>query len=300
MEERAGEMVRILSEETIQSVLATQPVRTSRRLNWPGVEVHHYRLTNPQSAESSIPYIGVFLPHPDQPCRAEMTIGGEVLTALLDNNRVSIIPAGQTRTVRRDSRAPLEFTAIFLDPWTLTRIARAETGFDFPEIIPQFGIIDPLIRSIGMMLDAELASEHPRPRIYAESLVGALAAQIFANYVKPVDDAHRRSANRPELRRSIEFINQNLNKQGLRLSDLAAAANMSKYHFAKSFRQVIGIPPHQYLVRMRLEKARKLLSDRAMSLDEVAFNVGYADKRQFSEQFLKVFGVSPKRYRDAG
>src|ERR1700691_904077 len=116
MEERAGEMVRLLSEETIQSVLATQPVRTSRRLNWPGVEAHHYRLTNQQSAESSIPYIGVFLPHPDEPYRAEMTIGGEVLTTLLDNNCVSIIPPGQTRTVRRDSSAPLEFTAIFLDP----------------------------------------------------------------------------------------------------------------------------------------------------------------------------------------
>jgi AraC family transcriptional regulator len=299
MKEQAAVLVRAVSEETIQKVVATLPLRTSCPLNWPGVEVHRYRLTSPPVVEYSVPYIMVVLPHPDKPYQAEMTIGGKTLTASIDSSCVAIVPAGVPRTVR-DSSEPVEVTAIFLDPLTVSHIARAVTGVDFPEVIPQFGIVDPLIRSIGTMLDAELASEHPKPRIYAESLAGALAAQIFARYtvLSLVNDTRLRASPWPGILRSIDFIEHHLDRE-LRLSDMAAAANMSKYHFAKSFRQVIGIPPHQYLVRVRVEKARKLLGDCALSVEEVASRVGYADKEHFSEQFLKIVGTTPKAYREA-
>jgi AraC family transcriptional regulator len=293
----ASREVRVASEETIQRVVATLPLRTSCQLNWPGVEVHRYRLTNAPAVESSVPYILVVLPHAEKPYKAEMTIGGKVLTARLDKNCVSIVPPGQVRAVRGPAQ-PVELTFIFLDPLAVARIARAETGVDFPEIIPQFGIVDPLIRSIGMMLDAELASEHPKPRIYAESLVAALAAQIFARYAVPlVQDMRRLGSHWPALLRSIEFIENNLDRE-LLLGDMAAVANMSKYHFAKSFRQVMGMPPYQYLVRIRVEKARKLLRDHTMSVEEVASRVGYFNKEHFSKQFLKLVGNTPKNYRD--
>ena len=299
MKENDGVVVRVLSDETIQSIVSTQPLRTSRQLTWPGVEVHRYRLTGPPEPAYSLPFIGVFLPHVEEPYRSEMTIGGKVITALMDNTKVSIVPAGLMRKVLRNREAPVEVTAIFLDPLAVTHIARAQTGVDFPEIIPQFGISDPLIRSIGMMLDAELSAERPSPRIYAESLVSALAAQIFAKYTRPVaNENYRRCTQSPQLRRSIEFINQNLDKN-LSLGDVAAIAHMSKYHFAKSFREAIGIPPHQYLVKMRMEKARKLLKDHTMSLEEVAWGVGYADKGHFANQFLRIVGTTPKRYREA-
>jgi AraC family transcriptional regulator len=74
-------------------------------------------------------------------------------------------------------------------------------------------------------------------------------------------------------------------------------AGMSKYHFAKSFRQAMGIPPHQYVVQARIEKARGLLGDEMMSLPQIAWRVGYADTGQFSAQFRQVIGLSPARYR---
>jgi AraC family transcriptional regulator len=74
-------------------------------------------------------------------------------------------------------------------------------------------------------------------------------------------------------------------------------ANMSKYHFAKSFRQAMGIAPHQYLVKLRVEKARKLLAQNTMSVEEVARSVGYADKGHFAAQFRKIVGISPNQYR---
>jgi AraC family transcriptional regulator len=60
----------------------------------------------------------------------------------------------------------------------------------------------------------------------------------------------------------------------------------------------MGIAPHQYLVKLRVEKARKLLAQQTMSVEEVASRVGYADKAHFAAQFRKIVGISPKRYRE--
>lgn len=290
-------LVRAVSEDLIRNVASTMPYRTSCRLNWPGVEVHRYHMVKTEVAQHTMPHLCIYLPHVDESFHAELTVGGKTLAAQLDNECVSIMPAGVLRAFRRDSTAPYELTLIVLDELTLTGIARAQTGLDFPEIIPQFGITDPLVRSIGMMLDGELEAERPSPRIYAESLVAALAAQVFAKYAKPlVEDMRSLGSSRAQIRRGIEYINDNLGSD-LPLDDIARAANMSKYHFAKSFRQVVGMPPHQYVVRMRVERARKLLSAGPVSLEEVAHQVGYTDVGQFSEQFLKIVGTTPGRYR---
>lgn len=295
--EQTGALVRALSEDLIRNIAANLPYRTSCHLNWPGVEVHRYRVAKIETGEHSIPRLCVYLPHMDKPFNAELTTGGRTLRAQFDSQRVSIIPAGLLRSFRRDSDEPYELTLIVLDEVFLTGIARAQTGLDFPEIIPQFGIIDPLVRSIGMMLDAELEAERPSPRVYAESLTTALAVQVFAKYAKPlVEDMRSLGSSRAQIRRSIEYINANL-ASDLPLDDIARAANMSKYHFAKSFRHVVGMPPHQYVVRMRVERARKLLSASPVSLEEVAHRVGYIDVGQFSEQFLKIVGTTPGRYR---
>ncbi|MGD1096566.1 MAG: AraC family transcriptional regulator [Bryobacteraceae bacterium] len=289
-------MFKAISEAQIRSIVPVLPYVTSAHLNWSGVEVHRYRLGPGMSREHSFSQLVVFLPHVNEPIRCEVEAEGKLFRYQLNNNTVSIVPPGLKVKSRRFG--VYELTAIFLDPLAMAEIARAATGLDFPEVIHQVGIRDPLIRSIGTMLDAELTAEHPCPQIYADSLAAALASHIFVKYTKPVSDSIRRlSLNRSQLRRVIEFINENLDKD-LPLSDLAVVANMSKYHFAKSFRRAIGIAPHQYLVRVRIEKARKLLlTEDTASLAEIARRVGYADPTFFSAQFLKTVGMSPSRYR---
>jgi AraC family transcriptional regulator len=289
-------MLKAISEAQIRSIVPVLPYLTSGHLNWSGVEVHRYRLEPGISREHSFSQLVVFLPHVNEPVKCEIEAESKLFRVHMNNSMVSIVPPGLKAKSRRFG--VYELTAIFLDPLAMAEIARAATGLDFPEVIHQVGIRDPLIRSIGTALDAELAAEHPCPQIYADSLAAALASHIFAKYTKPVSDSIRRlSLNRSQLRRVIEFINDNLDKD-LPLSDLAVVANMSKYHFAKSFRRAIGIAPHQYLVKVRIEKARKLLlTEDSASLAEIARSVGYADPTFFSAQFLKIVGMSPSRYR---
>jgi AraC family transcriptional regulator len=295
-EGQTGVLVRAMSEDAIRNIVHTLPYRTSCTLNWPGVEVHRYHIATVEGPEHTLPYLGVFLPHVQEPFHARLEVGGRTLSARFTNQSVSVIPPGILRQFSRDSAVPYELTAILIDPLMLAGISRAQTGLDFPNIIPQFGIVDPLIRSIGMMLDNEMESENPNPRIYAESLLAALVAQIFSRYTDRQTGARNTGAHGVQIRRAVEYINQHMDGD-LRLEDIAKVANMSKYHFAKVFRQVVGMPPHQYLVRMRVEKARKLLIESEMSITEVANLVGYEDTGQFSEQFLKIVGATPHRYR---
>jgi AraC family transcriptional regulator len=293
---RSNPIVRAISEEKIREIVPVMPYRTSCHLNWSGVEVHRYRLGPGRSGKHSYSQLMIFLPHCDEPTRFESEIDGIQFKVQLDNSMVSIVPPGLRGRARRFG--PVEITAIFLDPLAMTEIARAATGLDFPEVIPQVGLVDPLIRSIGMRLDAEMAAENPCPQVYAESLAAALGAHIFTKYTKPVSAGMQRlGMNRSQVRRVIDFINENLGKT-LPLSELAAIANMSKYHFAKSFRQAMGVAPHQYIVKVRIEKARRLLlTDDTASLAEIARLVGYSNPVFFSAQFLKIVGVSPSRYR---
>jgi hypothetical protein len=101
-------------------------------------------------------------------------VGNEVTTKDVGKDAVTIAPAALTR--RASIERPHELTAIFLDPLMFSEIARAETGMCYPEIMPQFAIVDPVIRSLGMALDEEMRSTNPKPASYGERLVTTLAS----------------------------------------------------------------------------------------------------------------------------
>ncbi|MBC2654290.1 AraC family transcriptional regulator [Pseudomonas sp. MSSRFD41] len=82
------------------------------------------------------------------------------------------------------------------------------------------------------------------------------------------------------------------------LEELAAAVNLSPFHFARVFRRATGIPPHTWLMQQRIAKARALLRDGCLPL-EVATQLGFADQSHLNRQFKQVYGVAPAAYRSA-
>ncbi|HUS30237.1 MAG TPA: AraC family transcriptional regulator [Kofleriaceae bacterium] len=85
----------------------------------------------------------------------------------------------------------------------------------------------------------------------------------------------------------------------LDLDTLAARAGLSAYHFLRVFSAVLGVTPHQYVVRSRLLHAARLLADAERSITDVAFDVGFADVSNFVRTFHKAAGVSPRQFRRA-
>lgn len=97
-------------------------------------------------------------------------------------------------------------------------------------------------------------------------------------------------------KRVVEFIEEHLSEK-IGLSTLSALAQLSPYHFARVFKQALGIPPHRYHMNRRVERAKALLVDR--SVTEVALAVGYAQTSSFSSSFRRATGMSPSKFRRA-
>ena len=130
------------------------------------------------------------------------------------------------------------------------------------------------------------------------------AGLLFAARFVDVATDHRRAAVHAqphERRRAVEAALW-LAAHSHEPVDLARAANeagLSPFHFLRVFNRVIGVTPHQYLLRARLRHAARLLADDAGSVTDVAYDVGFADVSNFVRRFRAAAGVPPLRFRRA-
>jgi AraC family transcriptional regulator len=87
--------------------------------------------------------------------------------------------------------------------------------------------------------------------------------------------------------------------EAIDLEATAAKAGLSPYHFLRLFANVLGVTPHQYLVRSRLRHAARLLSEEERAVTDVAFDVGFGDLSNFVRTFRRAAGMSPGGFRRA-
>jgi AraC-like DNA-binding protein len=87
--------------------------------------------------------------------------------------------------------------------------------------------------------------------------------------------------------------------QPIELEDTAARAGVSPFHFLRLFSSVLGVTPHQYLVRSRLRHAARLLADDDKAVTDIAYDVGFGDLSNFTRTFHRAAGVSPLKFRQA-
>ena len=97
--------------------------------------------------------------------------------------------------------------------------------------------------------------------------------------------------------RAVQHMNKFCNSD-LKLGDYADMCCMSKYHFARVFKQVTGTSPLEYRNRIRIEYAKELLNNSFLQISEIGTELGYASPAYFSESFKKSEGISPKEYRE--
>jgi AraC-like DNA-binding protein len=88
-------------------------------------------------------------------------------------------------------------------------------------------------------------------------------------------------------------------EQQIDLEMAAREAGLSPFHFLRVFTAVLGVTPHQYLVRARLRRAARLLAQGDRAITDIAFDVGFADLSNFIRTFHRAAGVSPRKFRQA-
>jgi AraC family transcriptional regulator len=130
------------------------------------------------------------------------------------------------------------------------------------------------------------------------------AGMLFASrFVEIVAGRRHRppAARAQDRRRAVEaalFIDAHANEP-IDLDRAATAVGLSPFHFLRLFARILGVTPHQYLVRARLRRAARLLAHDVRSITEVAFEVGFGDLSNFVRTFRRAAGVSPRGFRRA-
>jgi AraC-like DNA-binding protein len=129
-------------------------------------------------------------------------------------------------------------------------------------------------------------------------------AQLFANRFAEVVSGRSPKPvppNSRDRRRAVEtalWIDANSDAE-IDLEAAAEQAGISPFHFLRLFSRVIGVTPHQYLVRSRLRHAARHLADEERSITDIAYDVGFGDLSNFVRTFHRAAGVSPLKFRQA-
>lgn len=149
----------------------------------------------------------------------------------------------------------------------------------------------------GLILAAERIGALPDPLTPVDEPALLFAARFVEIATGTAD---RPCAASPrDRRRAIEaaaWLDDHLHEP-IDLQSAAAAAGISAFHFLRVFSSVVGVTPHQYLLRARLRRAARLLARTDRPVTDVAYDVGFADLSNFVRTFHRAAGVSPRRYR---
>jgi AraC family transcriptional regulator len=130
------------------------------------------------------------------------------------------------------------------------------------------------------------------------------AALLFVSRFHDVVSGRRREpvqAGARERRRAVDaalWIEANAH-QPIDLEAAAREAGWSAFHFLRTFAAVLGVTPHQYLLRSRLRRAARLLAEESLPITDVAYDVGFGDLSNFVRTFHRAAGVSPRGFRKA-
>ena len=224
--------------------------------------------------------------------------GGNSHHGTVVHGDIDIIPAGTpSRWEIKDNDTAL---VLSLSPELLNVVAEQ---FDLDsrriEIRNRFQERDPQLENIAWALKAEKECGYPCGRLYFDSLAVAVATRLVrchSSLALEPGKQNGRMADR-RLRQVFAYIEDNLN-QDMSLGEIAAVAGVSVSHFKTLFRESVGLPVHQYVIRRRLERARVLLAERKLSISQIAFETGFAHQSHLARHMRRVLGVSPKALRE--
>ena len=132
----------------------------------------------------------------------------------------------------------------------------------------------------------------------AECLANILVVHLIRHVLAPRRPEHGRDGELPRgrLRAVLEYVEERLDA-GPTLEQMAAVARLSPYHFARQFKAATGLPPHQYVIARRIERAKQLLQEGGgLTLAQVAAQAGFSNQSHFSHHFKRLVGVTPGQF----
>lgn len=278
------------------AVKRSSSVVFKREAAWDGIRLEHIRL-NAGELPKHRHAEHVILISLTNDCKGELTTGsGQGIRGTLTRGGVGILPAGLEHQATLEG--PSENLALLVDSKLIDQVA-ADAGLERNfEIVERYARRDPVINNVGLALLAELDSNGLSGRLYAESLANVLAIHLLRHYTNEAPKALRYHGglSGSKVQRVTTFIAENYGSE-IKLDELAQVAGMSSFHFAREFKRTTGTTPHQYLINFRIERAKALLCESRLPLNEVGLRSGFSHQSHFTRLFKRITGTTPLMYR---
>lgn len=220
----------------------------------------------------------------------------------LDSSRVVIVNPFAPFTVSGNVVDMLQVTissALLIQLAISMNSIPPKSTIDFP---PEPLANDESLNRLLLGLQKELLADEPGREIVMRALVEQMLVQVLRQHsiARRSDELEisRVGLIDRRIRKSIELMHSQLD-QNLSLKDLAAASYLSPFHFARLFKKITGVTPHNYLAAIRTQKAQLLLADHSLSINAIAVKVGYLSSSHFTKAFRSATGTTPREFRKA-
>jgi AraC family transcriptional regulator len=276
-----------------------EPFAASDRLGWVGLKAARYHATPAFEFHPPALTHHMFILYARPPEQLDLVYEGVKRHLPPPAGAIMLMPAGSPSRVRSSGRK--DQLHIFLEPGLVGQVAAEAFGLDPARLtLPPLDSLDlPHLRAAMWAVDAELTAGGVGGPLAAESLANVLAVHLLRHVLSPRRLGRERSGSLPRgrLRAVEEYIEEHLDGCPT-LAQLAAVVRLNPYHFARQFKAATGLPPHQYVILRRVERAKQLLqAGTDLSLAEVALRAGFSDQSQFSRHFKRLVGVTPGQFR---
>ena len=273
------------------------PIRSSKPLQWQGIEAvqclvppGHASVQQDLSSHLLILYLGV----PSLVIQtSSFSSNGMLADTFVHKEDHAFMPAGR----RVEGRWPMDIDILFLhfDPTLIRSIAEAsDIETHRAELLPHPFLHDRSVEHFGHALLHEIHSSGLNTRLYAESLASVLALHLLRHYSTLQKRELRVTSDlsKTRLRQVLDYIHEYYTRD-LSIAELATVAAVSSSYFARLFRKMMGMAPHEYLIACRVEHAKRILLTEDRSLHEVASSCGFADQSHLTRHFRRILGITP-------
>ena len=266
---------------------------TSAPFEWRGIIVEQHRLPPAEMSEHSVIGHGISVNVGAQPTSFAWTRG---------RNGWDDKPThpGHSRILTHGESHPTRWlqtyneVSLVINPRFVADVVEDGLPIDRIALVSRQSVADAVIVDYATTFRAELAADAPNGVLYAETLTVGLVLHLLANYgiAKPKVPSPRGKLTSFQLRSVVDFIRSQLDKD-VSLIALAECAHISPFHFARLFRATVGLPPHQFVLRLRLQRATRLIKAGQLTLAQIAIDCGFHDQPHFTRTFQRVFGTTP-------
>lgn len=297
MHEHQSVSINFTKKDEVQKILQNEPLISSNHAIWNGV-YFEYRKSAPDEVpqHSSQQHLIIINTQVNEQTQYEQQLGDHIRHDQMKEGDVIIIPAN----VENGARWYTEhcYVLLIIDTSLFRNSALTLTDSHESVLIPQFAKPDPFLYGTGLALKQELELIEGTNQFYIDSLTAAMIAYLARNYTTHTENVkYFGSLSKKKTKQVIDYINDNLYKN-ISLDELAKLVAVTPNYFSTAFKRVIGISPHQYIIRCKIGQAKQLLINRDLSIARIAHDLRFSHQSHLNYHFKRLVGVTPKYFRE--